>query len=311
MDRATVGEQRIKHPYEQTKTIAVGTAPVNWNNDDLPNWRPRVPFTNMLDAMASAGYQGTEFGADFPRDPSQLKSELSIRDLERCGSYQWFHFQDPEKFAGEIADLDHVFRALASVGCQNLIVASAMTPERIAIAGRVPGDGSASWSTQAWLRLRDGLAQLRDRAREWQLEVHYHNHVGSHVESPDEVEILMQYLPDEVDLCFDTGHYAFGGGDAADFVRKHSSRIGYLHLKDVDPSALAIARDASLGFLDALRHFVFCELGQGCAGISRIVSTLGTRGYCGWVIVEQDTCPNDPTVTARRNRAFLRDACGI
>jgi inosose dehydratase len=284
---------------------------VNWNNDDLPNWRPHVPFTKMLDAMASAGYQGTEFGADFPRDPAQLKTRLDQRNLELCGSYNWFHFHEVERFSVELADLDQVFRALAGVGCRNLIVASAMTPERISIAGRVPGDGSASWSTQEWRRLRDGLAQLRDRAQEWQIEVHYHNHVGSHVESPDEVETFMQYLPDEVDLCFDTGHYAFGGGDAADFVRKNASRIGYLHLKDVDPNVLANARDSHLGFLDALRNYVFCELGQGSAGIPQIISTLGSSGYSGWVIVEQDTCPNDPTETAKRNRAFLRDACGI
>src|SRR5215211_7930527 len=137
MEQATVNQSRAEQPRNiAKKTLMVGTAPVNWNNDDLSGWRPHITFADMLDAMASAGYQGTEFGAEFPRDPAELKASLDARGLELCGSYQWFHFQDPGKLAVEIDDLEGVLQALAGVGCRHLIVASAMTPERIEIAGR-------------------------------------------------------------------------------------------------------------------------------------------------------------------------------
>src|SRR3954447_26563127 len=88
-------------------TLSIGTAPVNWNNDDLPNWRPLVPFGKMLDSMAHAGYAGTEYGALFPRNPNELRTELDHRDLRLCGSFLWLHFQHPNVFALELAELDN------------------------------------------------------------------------------------------------------------------------------------------------------------------------------------------------------------
>jgi inosose dehydratase len=313
MDQATVSEKQLDKTAARriVQPMAVGTAPVNWNNDDLPNWSPPVAFSEMLDAMAAAGYSGTEFGAGFPRDPVELRPELNARGLELCGSYHWFHFQDAKKFTDELDALDSVIQALSSVGCTNLIVASAMTPDRIGVAGRVPADESMSWSAAEWDALQLGLVRIRDRAAAWRIRSHFHNHVGSHVESPSEVERLVALLPEGVDLCFDTGHYAFGGGDPVAFVQRHADRIGYLHLKDVDGNILASAKRSGLGFLDALRQYIFCELGQGAVDIPQIVATLKNTGYSGWVIVEQDTCPGDPTATARRNREFLRNVCGI
>jgi inosose dehydratase len=311
MNRVTAGDQRIEHPRDQARALSVGTAPVNWNNDDLPGWRPRVPFATMLNAIAAAGYQGTEFGADFPHDPIELKTALESRDLELSGSYHWFHFQDPDLFNSELAGLEQILRVLAGAGCQHLIVASAMTPERIAIAGRVSEHEGASWSENKWNRLQAGLSSIRDRAQRWNVRTHFHNHVGSHVESPAEVKKLIDYLPERVDLCFDTGHYSFGGGNPAEFVREHVRQVGYLHLKDVEPNVLTATRESAQSFLDALRRYIFCELGQGSADIPRIISTLASTGFAGWVIVEQDTCPGDPTETAQRNRDYLRDVCGI
>jgi inosose dehydratase len=152
---------------------------------------------------------------------------------------------------------------------------------------------------------------VRDRAESLGIHVHFHNHVGSHVESPQEVEYLTQNLPSGVDLCFDTGHFAFGGGDSLKFVEQHAAEIGYLHLKDVDKAILDEARSERLGFLNALKKYVFSELGQGIVDVPAVVSCLQQTGYSGWIIVEQDTCPGDPTLTATRNREYLRSACGI
>jgi len=313
MDQTTVSEKQASRTeaVSATTAISVGTAPVNWNNDDLSNWRRRLPLAEMLDAMVNAGYSGTEYGAGFPRDPNELRDELEPRGLLLCGSYQWLHFQHSTVFTLELAELDGVLRALAGLDCRNLIVSSAMTPERIALAGNVPPDGTSGLTPEGWQALADGLAKVRDRAAAWDIRVHYHNHVGSHVESPNEVERLVEVMPNGVDLCFDTGHYAFGGGDPVAFVRRHASLIGYLHLKDVDKTVLAEARAERLGFLNALRRYVFSELGQGAVDVPAIIAALRSANYGGWVIVEQDTCKDDPTKTATRNRTYLRSTCEI
>jgi sugar phosphate isomerase/epimerase len=50
----------------------------------------------------------------------------------------------------------------------------------------------------------------------------------------------------------------------------------------------------------------------------RLIETLRRRGYAGWLIVEQDVVPDaqgalnpDPFASARRSRAFLREAAGL
>jgi inosose dehydratase len=292
--------------------LAVGTAPANWNNGDLPDWRRPTPFPRILDEMVAAGYAGTEHDRQFPDDPSALRAELDARGLELCASYQWVRLSADAGIAEDLARLDAILAMLVAVDCPTLIVADAMTPERIALAGRVPTDGSAGLNDTEWRRLADNLARVAGRAAAHGIRTCYHNHVGSYVESPHECARLVDLLPDAgAMLCFDTGHYAYGGGDPTDFVRDHGDVIGHLHLKDVDVGVLARARRESWSFADALRRVIFCPFGAGMVDIPAIVRALQAASFDGWVVVEQDTCLGDPTERAAANRAYLRSCCGI
>lgn len=293
-------------------TPIVGTAPVNWNNDDLEDWRPVVPLQTMLDEMASAGYAGTEYGGTFPRDSLEVRRELDARSLRLAGSYQWLHLRDSERLSQELQALDSTFATLVEAGSRDLIVADAMTPERIAIAGQVSLDGSDGLDDGGWQRLGAGLDQAGEAASRHGLTVHYHNHVGSFVESPAEVERLLTEIAGiPVDLCFDTGHYAYGGGDPTSFVVEHGDRIGYLHLKDVDGAVLTNARQRRLSFLEALREYIFSDLGTGIVDIPKVIGALRTASYAGWIIVEQDTCRGPAIESAVANRQYLQVECGI
>jgi inosose dehydratase len=299
------------HASSNPSTPPVGTAPVNWNNSDLPDARPPLPVDQLLDVMAASGYAGAEYGDGYPTEPEALHNALSSRNLRLCGAYRWLHLTDPIRFQQELAALEPVLDLLAAVDCHNLIVADAMTPERIQVAGHVPADDSAGLTPDEWAALAENLAQVSSLAERRQIQTHYHNHVGTHVETPAEVGHLLSLLPSGVDLCFDTGHYAFGGGDPVAFVNEHAGQIGYLHLKDVDSEVLAQVRVEGLSFLDALRRFIFCDLGDGMVSIRSILSSLAGVDYQGWIVVEQDTCPGDPTETATRNRRYLRQCCGL
>ncbi len=290
----------------------VGTAPINWNNGDLPDWRAPVPFPAILDEMVEAGYTGTEFGAEFPSDPAALHAALAPRGLRLSGAYQWLRLRNDDRLESERADLERLLATLAAVRCVDLIVADAMTPERIALAGHVPQDGSAGLKDDEWRRLARNVTSVARQAAGWGIRTHYHNHVGTFVETPSELDRLLSWLdPATIDLCFDTGHYAYGGGDPTAFVAAHHDRIGYLHLKDVCPTALAEAREQGWTFLEALRHCIFCEFGDGIVDIPLVVDTLRTSGYAGWIVVEQDTSARPPSESAAASRRYLRELCGI
>ena len=308
-----------KHPVEGTFAVSpttvspcVGTAPVNWNNSDLVNWRPPTPFPALLDEMVSAGYAGTEYGSGFPTEPGELGAALAPRHLRLSGAYQWLHLRDDGQLERERADLARLLGTLAAVGCTDLIVADAMTPERVGIAGQVPPDDSAGLNDGEWAVLARNVTVVARQTLEWGIRTHYHNHVGTFVETPSELSRLLSSLDSSIiDLCFDTGHYAYGGGDPTEFIAEHHERIGYLHLKDVSPLVLAKARQERWSFLDALRHCIFCEFGEGMVDIPLIVDRLRTSRYGGWIVVEQDTSARPPTESAAASRRFLRDQCGI
>jgi inosose dehydratase len=295
-----------------TTVLKVGTATVNWNNDDLPGWRPFVPFPAILDEMAAAGYAGTEYSPAFGTDAERLMAELSARKLGLAGCYRWLHLRDHNLLEQEMVALQETVGMLVACGSTDLIVADAMSPERIARAGRVPGDGSAGLSDDDWRLLGDGLRLVCEQAEASGVRVHYHNHVGTYVETPTEVDRLLAVTAgDAIDLCFDTGHYAYGGGDPTAFALQHAAQIGYMHLKDVSASVLAGSRAHGWSFLDALRHIIFCEFGDGIVDISKVIDVLKANDYAGWVIVEQDTSARDSTESAKASRAYLRRVCGV
>jgi len=295
-----------------TRPPRVATAPVNWNNVDLAGTVPELPYAELLDEMVAAGYDATEYGANFPTDTETLKEALRSRGMTLCGAYHAVPLIDDERLQARRPALIGLLKLLASVGCQDVVIAFELTPERIALAGHVPADGSAGLSDAEWAQTARNLASIGELAAEHGLKAHFHNHVGSFVETPDEVERLISELTtDLVDICFDCGHYAYGGGDPFAFVNKHRDKIGYVHLKDVDPEVLRDARACKLSFIQALREYVFCEFGQGMVDIAGMVQTLRDGGYDGWLVVEQDTTPRDSTESARANRTFLREHCGL
>jgi len=291
----------------QQRRLRIGTAPVNWNNNDLPNWRPFVPFPQILDEMRSAGYTETEWDESFGTDVDFLNRERSARGMTFTGAYRWLDFVNDDAFERDLELVRPFMETLQGIGARHLIVADSLRPHRVAIAGSVPADGSASLDDSAYRRLVDNLDRLARAAASFDLSVHYHNHVGSYIESPTEVASLMDRLTDSrVNLCFDTGHYAFGGGDAHDFIATHHSSIGYLHLKDVDGDVLTDARAQEWNFLDALRHYIFSPIGTGNARIRDIIDLLSSVAFQGHVIIEQDTCQDDSTLNARANLDMVR-----
>jgi inosose dehydratase len=114
--------------------------------------------------------------------------------------------------------------------------------------------------------------------------------------------------PELVGLCYDTGHYAFGGGDAVEGIRKHASRIWHFHFKDHEPTIAAQSGQNHWDYFESVRNGIFCELGKGSVDFAGVIQELEQAGYDGWGVVEQDVLPGmgSPKESARRNREYLR-----
>src|SRR5688500_11367864 len=101
---AYLGGEATDRPTRSLPRVA--TAPVNWNNDDVPGGTVTAPFPAVLDEMVAAGYDATESAGEFPTDPSVLAAALAARGLTMCGSYLWLELTADGLTASDRAALD-------------------------------------------------------------------------------------------------------------------------------------------------------------------------------------------------------------
>jgi inosose dehydratase len=132
------------------------------------------------------------------------------------------------------------------------------------------------------------------------------------VETRAELETLFSLTdPKALGLCVDAGHLVYGGADPVEVVETYGPRVWYVHIKDVNPGILARSTQNGLGFLGALRSYIFCGLGQGCVELRRFMDALRNVRFSGWMVIEQDTSPDPPLVTAQKNRRYLNETFGL
>jgi inosose dehydratase len=180
-------------------------------------------------------------------------------------------------------------------------------------AGRVRpemGLSEAQWSTFA-----SGANRIAAAVKEQTgLPTVFHHHCAGYVETPDEMAQLLERTdPRLLGLVLDTGHFTFGSGQynrasLLGSLDRFAERIWYVHLKDCSPRVAEEARSKDWDYFEAVRHGVFCELGQGCVDFPAVLDWLRGREYAGWALVEQDVLPGlgAPKESAQRNRDYLR-----
>jgi inosose dehydratase len=303
----------------------VGNAPVSWGvYTAAPPGAANPPFGAVLDAIAHAGYDGSELGpyGYFPTTPSVLAGELARRKLRLASSYVAFPLDDPAAVATALPAFHAVCALLSAFGVPYVMVAADATPTREALAGSVPPDGSGGWNGAAWARVAESMAQITAAVRTWEgLRIAFHHEASSPVETEDEIDRLLAITdPEMVGLCLDTGHLIYGGGDPVAAIPRWADRIWYVHLKDVWPDKLARIRRERIPAPEAWALSIFAGLGEGCARVPHIVEALQRSGYGGWLIVEQDVVLDEEdqsrglahaTTAAGASRAFLRTNFGI
>jgi inosose dehydratase len=298
--------------------IRVGNAPVSWGvyEAHLPN----PPFAQILDAIAQAGYEGTELGpyGYLPTDPKTLDRELKSRNLALGSSFVAVKLQDPQARAAAVQHCLNVGSLLATQSVGEVIVSGWFDPERAKIAGRV--SSGSGWTDAQW---REAVASLHAIAlalrEELGMRVVVHHHAGTNFETPEEIDRLLHETdPELVNLLLDTGHCVYGGGDPVEVLKTHGKRVQYVHYKDAKRAELEIVRNTQIHMDDAWKRGVFCPLGEGVVEFGKVTELLRANDYSGWVIVEQDVIPDaqgklnpDPDVSTRLSRAFLRDTLGL
>ncbi len=295
-------------------TIKIANAPCSWGALEFDLDAKAPDHLQVLQEIQETGYVGTELGdwGFMPTDPLALRAVVSRYGLDMIGAFVPVALADGTAHEQGVADALRVAGLLAAAGYRDAFIVLAddngTVAERTNHAGRVTPDmglDDRRWETFANGAMRIARA-VHDR---YGMRTVFHHHCAGYVETPDELENLLSLTDAELlGLCFDTGHYAFGGGDPLEGITKYRDRIWHVHFKDYDPHVGEQSRVKNWDYFESVRQGVFCELGKGSVDFANILDVLENTGYQGWIVVEQDVLPGmgAPKECARNNRVYLQ-----
>jgi inosose dehydratase len=287
--------------------ILYGTNPIAWSNDDDRSLGADISLAQCLDDAARIGFDGIEKGHKLPVTPEGIGRELGARGLRYVSGWHSINLlvNDVDR---EKAAMRPYLDLLNAVGSNVIIVCET--------SNAIHGDDAVGLAEKPvlpmdrWPMFGAGVEALAAFAAEQGVTLVYHHHMGTIVETPAEIDLLMTHAAPATRLLFDTGHCFFGGGDPSDVAARHMARVGHIHAKNVRPAVMRQVREANLSFLEGVRRGVFTVPGDAEGGVDfpPVLRTAAAHGYEGWLVIEaeQDPAVRDPFTYQNLGLASLR-----
>ena len=291
--------------------VFLAIAPIAWTNDDLPDLGAENTFEQCISEMALAGFTGSEIGNKYPKDVDVLKHKLDVRGMRICNA--WFSsLLLSEGYDATIEAFIKHRDFLHALGAK-VIGASeqgnSIQGKPVSIFGEKP-----VYTDEQWELIAKGFNKMGELAREKDMYFTVHHHMGTGVQTAEEIDKLMEITDPELGyLLFDTGHLSFSGEDVVGVLKKYVNRIKHVHLKDIRKNVIEDAKNKGYSFLDAVRAGSFTVPGDGDFDFTPVFDILDDAGYEGWVVVEaeQDPAKANPFEYAVKARSYIREKTGL
>jgi inosose dehydratase len=274
-------------------SIRFGVSPIAWINDDMPELGADTALEQVLAEARDIGFAGIELGGRFPRDATILANLLARFQLVLVGG--WYSASLLTCSAREeIAALQAHLGLLKALGCTVFIIAETSN----AVHGNRNRALSASprLDRAGWARFGEKLTEVADYLAAAGMRLAYHHHLGTVVESGEDLERFLESTGPSVGMTIDTGHAALGGVDAVSLIRTHPQRVAHVHCKDIRGEIFRKIKADGGSFLSGVLDGMFTVPGDGDIDFRKVVQALAEIGYSGWIIVEaeQDPAVADP-----------------
>lgn len=272
--------------------IRFGTNPIAWANDDDQSIGADIPTDRILDeAGRQIGFDGIENGHRWPQDdPEALRALLAQHGLVFVSGWYSTNLlvrpvEDEIAAAqGAVAKLRHNgCKVMVVCECSNTVHGSPDVPVNARprlTAAEMAAFGARIEAFAAWLATQG-------------ITLAYHHHMGTVVETPDEIDAFMAATGPHAHLLFDAGHCTFGGGDPAAVLARHAARVAHFHAKNIRPGICARVREENLSFLQGVLAGAFTVPGdqEGAIDFAPLLAILKAAGYDGWIVIEAEQDP--------------------
>lgn len=269
--------------------VRIGINPITWTNDDVPELGGDTPLEVCLTETRQAGYSGTELGGKFPRQSAELKPIMERHGLAVISGWYDGRCDEKDVDAEMEAILPHL-QLLRDMGSTHVVYADTSRGRHGAIWA--PISQRPALGLDEWPAYGRKLTSLAERMADFGVRMAFHHHMGTIVETDDEVGLLMRHTGEAVGLLYDTGHSIFSGGDPLALIEAHVRRVVHVHCKDARKPVLERARAQDMSFMGAVMEGIFTVPGDGFIDYPAILAVLAEARYSGWLVVEAEQDPN-------------------
>ena len=268
--------------------INLGIAPIAWSNDDMPNLGGDTPIETCLFEARSAGFKGIELGGKFPRNPGTIKYLLNKFNLELPGGWYGAHLKE-RSVEEEWQAMQNQIELYKLINSSVFIFAD--------VSGSIQGEPKIPLSKRPklkdneWSDYCNKISEIAKRLSDIGLPMSYHEHMGTIIQSEQDICRLLDNTDDKTSLLFDTGHIFFAKGDYDSILKKYVSRVNHVHCKDIRKEILNGSLSNDLSFRDSFLEGVFTVPGDGYINYKPLFETLYDNKYSKWLIVEAEQDP--------------------
>ena len=267
-----------KKAYQANCWGVLGGEPVGVTSIKDLFYRTFGDITRAIAEIGQAGYQAIEVFdgnlVQYEGKLDELRTSLNDSGVSLLAVYSGGNFIFPEILPEELWRIRKAADFAAELGAEHLVVGGG-------------AKRSVDATDEDYARLGAALDQVADLAGERGLLAHYHPHLTTMAETPEQVRKV--FSSSKIYFCPDTAHLFAAGGDPAKLILEHASRIRYVHLKDF-----------------RREPFAFLPLGEGQLDMNAILQALVTIQYNGWIAVELDAY-EDPKTGAEISMRYLQE----
>jgi len=293
--------------------IRYGTNPIAWSDDDDRSLGGDIPLEQCLSDAGRIGFEGIEKGHKFPSDAATLKATLDRYGLAYVSGWHSLKLLERSVEEEKAAIQPHL-EVLAALGCTVCIACE--STGAVHGAADTPLGHRPKLAASGWKGFCADVEAVASHCRGLGIDLAYHHHMGTVVQTLDEVEAFMAHAGPNTKLLLDTGHATFAGTDPVALAERYMDRIVHIHAKNVRAAIRDKALAEGLSFLQAVRLGVFTVPGdeEGCVDFPAVLRIAARHRYSGWLIAEaeQDPAQRDPvyyqTLALKTLRAMAREA---
>ena len=291
----------------------VGIAPDSWGVWNAVDPVQPPPEQYLREAQ-QAGYHWTELGpyGYLGTDAAKIADDLAAHDLELSGGTV---FTGLHKGAGAVDEywpaVAAVAKLVVALGANQLIT----LPEMWSRGENGKVNSPREFSAEEWDSFLAGHDELGKRLlEEFGVRQQFHSHAESQIGSRSEVTRMIEGTDGRyVNMCLDTGHFAYYLGDSLRLIKEFGDRIGYIHLKQVEPDILADVLKNDIDFVTAVNRGIMIEPPYGTPDYAPILEAITEANPGCFAVVEQDLYPvasfDVPLPIAKRTLAHIT-TCG-